>query len=339
MSTNILESPLPVGLAKSNNSSTKSFLEDRMSIQTILVPLDFSRRSQKAIDYAIALVDRFSAKLHFVHVFDHHSPPPGLATDKHKTEMARRATLRLRDIAAKHAADLPPENLHAIKGIAYPEICQLAGALKADLIVATTHGYTGLKHLFLGSTAERLVQHTPCPILVVRERERDFLRESGRATSHTSIQLKKILVPVDLVESSRADLEYALRFAKGWGAELVLLNCVPLPLPVYGEYGGGRAFPMGDAYGQDAAKEDMQALVRALELRGCSVAGATELGPPAETICKYANDHDVDLIIASTQGSTGLKHAFLGSTAAHIVRCAPCPILVAPSHSAIAPSN
>ncbi|HEV2046063.1 MAG TPA: universal stress protein [Chthoniobacterales bacterium] len=336
MSTNILEPPMPAGSARSTNSSTQSFPKDRLRIRTILVPLDFSRRSQKAIDYALSLVDRFSAKLHFVHVFDHHSSPPALARvalAMPEDEMGRRAKLRLQDIAGKYAADIPPENLHAIKGNDSHEICELAGELEADLIVATTHGHTGLKHLFLGSTAERLVQHAPCPILVVRERERDFLRANGQATSQASIQLKKILVPVDFFESSRAGLEYALRFAQVWGAELVLLNCVPLPLPVYGEY-GGRALPLMDDYAQDSAKEEMQELVGELQSRGFSVAGATKVGAPAETICDYAQDHDVDLIIASTQGSTGLKHAFVGRTAEHVVRCAPCPVLVAPSHSA-----
>ena len=331
---------MPAGSAKSPNSLTQSFPKDGLSIRTILVPLDFSRRSQKAIDYALSLVDRFSAKLHFVHVCDHNSSLPAwarVALAVTEDEMGRRAKLRLQDIAGKYAADIPPENLHAIKGNYSHEICELAAKLEADLIVATTHGHTGLKHLFLGSTAERLVQHAPCPILVVRERERDFLRANGQATSQASIQLKKILIPVDFFESSRAGLEYAFRFAQVWSAELVLLNCVPLPLPVYGEY--DRALPLMDDYAQDSAKQEMQELIGELQSRGFSVAGTTKVGAPAETICDYAHEHDMDLIIASTQGSTGLKHAFVGSTAEHIVRCAPCPILVAPSNSAIALSN
>jgi len=47
--------------------------------------------------------------------------------------------------------------------------------LKVDLIVISTHGYTGLKHAVLGSTAERVVRHAPCPVLVVREQEHEFV--------------------------------------------------------------------------------------------------------------------------------------------------------------------
>jgi nucleotide-binding universal stress UspA family protein len=53
-------------------------------------------------------------------------------------------------------------------------ILDAARELAADLIITTTHGYTGLKHLLLGSTAENIVRRAPCPVLVVREKERDF---------------------------------------------------------------------------------------------------------------------------------------------------------------------
>src|SRR5262245_56117697 len=58
-----------------------------------------------------------------------------------------------------------------------PALLQInaARALKADLIIISTHAYTGLEHALLGSTTERVVRHAPCPVLVVRERERDFV--------------------------------------------------------------------------------------------------------------------------------------------------------------------
>ena len=55
-------------------------------------------------------------------------------------------------------------------GRSYHEIAEAARTLKVDLIIISTHGYTGLKHAFLGSTTERVVRHAPCPVLVVRER-------------------------------------------------------------------------------------------------------------------------------------------------------------------------
>ena len=60
------------------------------------------------------------------------------------------------------------------------EIIAVAQSLPADLIVVSTHGRTGLKHVLLGSVTEHVVRHAPCPVFVVREKEHEFLRhESG----------------------------------------------------------------------------------------------------------------------------------------------------------------
>ena len=59
-------------------------------------------------------------------------------------------------------------------GTPFAEIADAARSLKVDLIILTTHGYTGLKHVFMGSTAERVVRHAPCPVLTVREKEHEF---------------------------------------------------------------------------------------------------------------------------------------------------------------------
>jgi nucleotide-binding universal stress UspA family protein len=70
-------------------------------------------------------------------------------------------------------------------GTPYYEIVRAAEETNTDLIVLSTHGRTGLAHVFIGSNAERVVRHAPCPVLVVRQREHDFLSaaDSGTATS------------------------------------------------------------------------------------------------------------------------------------------------------------
>ena len=66
------------------------------------------------------------------------------------------------------------ETLHRI-GTPYEEIVKVAKEMEVDLIVIATHGYTGLRHFLLGSTTERVVNLAPCPVLVVRQKERDFI--------------------------------------------------------------------------------------------------------------------------------------------------------------------
>jgi len=68
------------------------------------------------------------------------------------------------------------QNMLIRKGTPHKEITDAARELEADLIIIATNGYTGFAHVLLGSTTERVVRHAPCPVLVVREKEREFLR-------------------------------------------------------------------------------------------------------------------------------------------------------------------
>jgi len=306
-------------------------------IANILVPLDFSRRSLKALKYALPLAARFGSTLHLAHAFEYEYPMSALAAMPlaiSESELARRARRRLQAAAKKHAMALAPENCHAVKGRASDAVCQLARRLRTDLIVATTHGYTGLRHVLLGSTAERIVQHSPCGVLVVREHERDFVGEAGEAAnSGDTIRLKKILVPLDFSDCSMVGLESAVQFATIWGAQLVAFNCVPLQtFATYGEYGGRDSTALAQC-AEQAARDLMNDVVSSLQSRGIIARGVVALGAPAQSICDYARINDVDLIITSTHGSSGLVHLLLGSTAEHVVRYAHCPVLVMPGHA------
>jgi nucleotide-binding universal stress UspA family protein len=310
---------------------------DSFKIDNLLVPLDFSRPSFKALEYALPLAERFGAKLHLVHAFDYDYPMSTFSAMPlaiPEAEIASRAKRRLQDVAKKYAIALVPENCHVVKGRAYHAVCQLARKLETGLIVTTTRGHTGLQHVFLGSTTERIVQHAPCGVLVVREHEREFVRASeGAAKSQSAIRLKKILVPVDFSDCSMVGLQSAVRFAQVWGAQLVTFNCVPLQtFAIYGEY-GGRDLTALTNYAQKAAKEEMDEVVSSVKSQDIIVEGVIELGVPALAICDYARNNEIDLIVTATHGSTGLTHIVLGSTAEQVVRYAHCPVLVMPSYA------
>jgi len=168
----------------------------------------------------------------------------------------------------------------------------------------------------------------------VREHEREFVRASeGPAKAKGAIRLKKILVPMDFSDCSMVGLQSAVRLAQVWSAQLVTFNCVPLQtFAMYGEY-GGRDLTALTNYAQKAAKDEMSEVVSSLESQEIVVKGVIELGAPAQAICDYARNYEVDLIVTATHGSTGLTHILLGSTAEHVVRYAHCPVLVTPSYA------
>ena len=91
----------------------------------------------------------------------------------------------------------------------------MASEIQADLIVLSTHGRTGWERALLGSTAERIIRHAPCPVLVARQ---------PRSRRKAEFKLGRIVVPVDFSDCAERGLDYAVELARLFGAELALLN-------------------------------------------------------------------------------------------------------------------
>jgi nucleotide-binding universal stress UspA family protein len=298
-----------------------------LKLAGVLVPIDFSKSSLEAIGSALPLVKHFGAELDLMHVLAPDYPlstitaMPLMVPEK---EVERRVRSHLKDVAGNYGVELRPGNIHTPKGRPFEEICRHAREASIDLIVISTRGNTGLKHLVLGSTAERVVQHSPCPVLVVRSRDGASGEEKG--------SFKKIVVPIDFSDCSMEGLAYARRWAREFGSTLVLLNSVN---PQYYASSDGYALydlPLLMRYEEKAARERMRDLVRNTNWEGLRVETALEIGHAGLEICARAKDRAADLIVISTHGATGLKHALLGSTAEYVVRHAECPVLVVPSH-------
>jgi len=303
-----------------------------LTIKSILVPLDFSPASFKALDFAVPLSECFGARVHLVHAFDFDYPSSVLEAMPiilPEATLVRNAKCRLTAIAKEFP--IAAQNLHVVQGRAYRTICELARKLGTDLIVTAACGRSALEHVSLGSTAQRIVQHAPCPVLVVRGRQRNLSQGNGHKSSGRASDLKKILVPLDFSDCSMAGLGFAVRFAQASSTRLVLLNNVPvLTFAPYAEY-AGRCLSEANHHGKVAAEKEMSQLSSTLRARGIDAETAVARGVPAHQICLHAKNHDLDLIVISRHGSSGLMPCLLGSTAEHIVRHAPCPVLVVPN--------
>lgn len=146
-------------------------------LKKILVPVDFSECSNKAVQYAEAMARQFSADLILLHIVEEYLPTSELVLVD-TTAMLQ----ELRDTAKRDLDTICDQIEPRIKactelrcGTPYNEIVRAAKQLDADLIIMSTHGRTGFVHTFMGSTTERVVRHADCPVLVVRQRERDFV--------------------------------------------------------------------------------------------------------------------------------------------------------------------
>ena len=142
-----------------------------MKFQRILVPVDFSEHSLAGVKTAAALAKQLSGTLILLHAFT----PPLVVQDQafpmstipNDPELPALLKGNLIEMARQHAPDVTTECLVEI-GYAWSTICDIADKTGVDMIVCSSHGYTGLKRMLLGSTAEQIVRHSKCPVLVVK---------------------------------------------------------------------------------------------------------------------------------------------------------------------------
>jgi nucleotide-binding universal stress UspA family protein len=304
-----------------------------LNIQNIIVPIDFSKMSVQAIQFAKQLARRFGASIHLAHVRQSNYTADFVAPAFMTYEQVGEQTALKELEGVGSECGVSSASCHVLGGAPpFDEICRLAQTVSADLVVMPTHGRTGLKHVFLGSTAERIVQHSSCPVLVTRG-------SAVQANTGSRFRIKTILVPVDFSNCSREGLRYAIAFANEFGAKIILLHATYLGYIYSSEGTGIYDIPGLQKAARKTAERKMRELVRSANFGAVKFATAFTDGSPVIDICAFAKDHDVDLIITSTHGFTGFTHVLIGSIAERVVRHAPCSVLVVPSHPHVRAEN
>lgn len=175
----VRRAPCPVLTVRDRVLRNKGEGTASFDLKRILVTTDFSEASKQAFPYALALARKFEASLLLLYVVPAHLPAElshiGIVLEEGRLlAEARERMPRFRQ------AELDPHlrvDTLVLNGGPAHEICRAAETQGADLILMATHGHTGLKHFLLGSVTENVVRHAPCPVLVVRGREREFVKE------------------------------------------------------------------------------------------------------------------------------------------------------------------
>jgi nucleotide-binding universal stress UspA family protein len=323
----IIEEEGELGLAMKQRQTERA-----LQIKTILVPLDFSRASIQALKYTIPLAKKFGATIHIVHV----QPSDELTA----IENAGGLMLNCADAIALMQDRLSealskqggfwPDNCHVVSGRPFEEICKLAGTIEANLIVLPTRGLGRLKHIFLGSTAERVVRHAPCPVLIPHGAGFKTITWNGNSGMN-GFKLRKILVPVDFSPCSLAGARYAARLARTTGGTLRLFHVIfPYTQLFAADRTGADLRPLSTT-AKATAKEQMKELTGMSFLRDLPCEIQIRTGSAIDEIVGESNAAGVDLVVTSTHGRSGFERAVIGSVAEHVVRYAQCPVLTVPS--------
>jgi nucleotide-binding universal stress UspA family protein len=281
----------------------------------ILVATDFSEQAGKAFDAALALAARTKAELHLIHALEVALPlfePYAVVIPADWIGEARRLA---QEKLAKGQAAVKAKGLTGTTHLgdvpAAHAIAERARELGADLVVIGTHGHTGLKHVLLGSVAERTVEYAPCSVWTVKG-------------TRPAAELRTIVCGTDMSAAASEAIAEAAAWARASGAKLHLVHALQIPMPLIAPY--EVAIPEGIIEG--ARREAQRQLEEAAKsLSGVSVTTELATTPAHAALADAAERLSAELIVTGSRGLTGLKHALLGSVAERTLRYAPCSVL------------
>lgn len=295
-----------------------------MNIERILLATDCSPRAEGAEAYACKLAESWGATLTVMSVLEF---APGLDPEYpvcrlYLAELMKQATRDLDQLKARTADRGIAVRTRIETGIPSEAVLAAAAAEDTDLIIVGTAGKTGLAHVLLGSTAERIIRTAPCPVLAVRA-ERPGAEHGGGGTSHP-VGLDRIVVPVDFSDCSLNALEYAAVVAQRAQASVLLLHVME---PV--SYGLDFTLPLSAAreHKRDVVAGRLAGLVAALGAANVKAESLVRGGLPRDSILDTARTWSADVIVMGTHGRRGLSHAFYGSVVESVLRKSHCPVL------------
>jgi nucleotide-binding universal stress UspA family protein len=299
-------------------------MTERIQIERILCPTDFSIFSSRALRHATALAQRFEARLTVLHVIPQwipysggaHFPPPMMANP----ELCRHVESDVRDFAAPAVDSGVPVEVVIREAEPWRGILDVAGGLPADLMVMGTHGRGGFEQLLLGAVAEKVLHRAPCPVLTV-------CHEEGRTWEAPGL-VRRILCATDLSESSAPTLRYALSLAAEYQSALTLLHVLEgVPSADNPAY---LALPESAALlrqVEGVAREQLQRAIPEDARVWCEVRERVEHGSAHHELLRVAAEENADLIVMGARRHGLVARLVMGSTSHHVVREASCPVL------------
>jgi nucleotide-binding universal stress UspA family protein len=290
------------------------------SVPVVLAATDFSQTAAAALDWAVELARQQGARVELVHAVTVPPSMPGYVPTAgldFEADVRRGAEQRLAETAAALREKGVEVAAHLAAGTPSQVIVNRAEAVSALAIVIGTRGLTGLRHLLLGSTTQRVVHGARCPVLTVHP---------GDLGRHRPI--RTILVPTDFSRDADLAIHTAHRLLAPLeqDARLILLHAFNLPI----EYTAYGPIPTSITYLQDTGLEAERRLYETtepLQREGLTIETVAREGDPAHVIAEEAEKRGADLIAMGTRGQSGLRHLLLGSTAERVVEHAPCPVM------------
>jgi len=295
---------------------------------SVLCPVDFSDPSRSALHFASAVADHFGARLTILTVAD-----PLLAEVSRETGRVPSLEEETTDELKRFCADIltpaaAPKTVEYVVAIGKPatEILRVASELKTDLIVISSHGRSGLRHLFFGSTTERVLRETSVPVLVTPD-----AGKPAASLSEIARHINRIVVPVDLTAASQRQVSIAAGIADALSVPLILTHVLE---PVFVPYGVRLAIPGAEAARRELADERLSAVAASVK-PGVSTESLVLVGEPSEEVARLADVRGANLIVIGLH-SSGLLGPRMGSVTYRVLCLTQALVLAIPPPPAAA---
>ena len=296
-----------------------------LSIRHVLFPTDFSPTSEAALPYAVAICRRFRSTLHLAHVLS----DAGLLMMTGGVDYVSMGTIyedaqneandKLEKISAHF--ETIPHHSYIRHGSVWKGLADVIEANEMDMIVVGTHGRTGLGKLLLGSVAEDILRHAPCPVLTVgpklsgRAKLRGLQNES-RDLAPVDLEMRQILIATNFASSAPKLAQVAASIADEFHAHLTLMH-------VMEDYNG-----LGE--NQEAIETNLHKLRELIpkhaELQYLPDT-LLEFGHAADRILEAAREREADIIVLGARTHADVGTTRLPSAAHHVIAHAHCPVL------------
>ena len=268
---------------------------------TYLVPVDFSKPSNAALDTAVAMARSDKARIVLVHVV---STAFMFPLEAGFAEIFTRLEKNARDSMAKllRRKRLRPWRALVLSGVnAGDVIAEAAKKQRATMIVMASHGRTGFARWTLGSVAERTVRNAACPVLIVKRRRAPASR--------------LLLVPFDFSRSAARALKHAIALARGEAKRLAIVHIVPPVVNMRAVAGAIRGQVEAIMRRHGFKRSDYRLLV-------------LERPDAGRALANLARRLKASLIVMGSSGRSGVARMLLGSVAERTLRYAECPVLI-----------
>ncbi|MGB3717546.1 MAG: universal stress protein [Candidatus Promineifilaceae bacterium] len=292
--------------------------------EKILVPLDGSQLAELALRPALSIARRAGGEITLLSVPVHRhvdlTGTAGYGLPVHEQSVDRRLEREEEYLAGVRADNDEARvniSIKVIEGDVAGIIVDTATVQGVDLIVMTTHGYSGFTRWMLGSVAERVLRGAPCPVLVLRRAE----------------NLKKAMITLDGSRLAEQALRPGLEIAQLLGCETTLLRVDQQDKLSSVEMGFLEV--ASSELCQEIAQDDadrvtyyLDCVAEKLKTQKHPIQTAVVKGKPAECILEFIEGQQIDLVSIATHGYSGLKRWAYGSVTEKILRKADCAMLV-----------